>query len=497
MNALLAPPSSLYFLSYLMRVKVLHLDPNDYAVKRAGDRQPIVRNPKRVASTNARQKEYMRALAAVKMNKMFSKPFVAALDGHTDSVDVLGRSRSLLGPLFSGGADGCLNFWDLPHRRCVRSVKNAHEGFIKGLVVSNDNRIVYTCGVDKTIRLWRFDPDMMLSRAEDEDAATDTVSSDVNYSDSSSLLVKSLDWSSGFNSIDHHWEHASMIATACAQTVDLWDVFNSNSPVQSFQWGDEGIISARFNPSEVNLVAVTMKDNGVGLFDTRQGSGIQKVYLKNKSNAVCWNQRDPFIFALANDDGNVYQMDMRKLCGESQVVKSKSSASPIVRMHTGHVQGVCDVDFNPMGHELVTGGYDKTVRIFDLNKQKSREIYHTQRMQRVLAVKYTGDGRFVMSGSEDTNIRLWKAVANEKLGLVDGREKRAINYRNALVDRFQNTDEVGRIHHHKHIPKWIKNEGKRRADKFESQKISATNQAVVNRKEKPHPLAKPVLRQEQ
>jgi DDB1- and CUL4-associated factor 13 len=466
------------------------MDPNDYAVKRAGDHQPLVRNPGKATTANARQKEYMRALAAVKINKMFSKPFVASLDGHTDSVEVIARSRTLLGPVFSGGADGCLNFWDLPHRRSIRSVQNAHDGFIRGLVLSNDNRIVYTCGVDKTIKLWRFDPDTML---DEEDAMDD---------DTSNLLVKSIDWSSGFNSIDHHWDKPSTIVTTCAHTVDVWDLFSSNSPVQSFQWGDEGILSAKFNPSETNLLAVTMKDNGIGLFDTRLGSGIQKVYLKNKSNAVCWNPRDPFVFAVANDDGNVYQMDMRRIGGKTDPKTGKNVvASPIIRMHTGHVQGVCDVDFNPRGTELATGGYDKTVRIFELNKQKSREIYHTQRMQRVLTVKYSADGRFILSGSEDTNMRLWKAVANEKLGLVDGREKRAMEYRNALVERFKTTEEIGKIHHHRHIPKWIKNEGKRRSDKFEARKIAQSNTEIVGKQDEQkrarnHPLAKPVVRQE-
>jgi WD repeat and SOF domain-containing protein 1 len=228
----------------------------------------------------------------------------------------------------------------------------------------------------------------------------------------------------------------------------------------------------------------------VGLFDTRASSGIQKIYLKNRSNAVCWNPRDPFIFALANDDGNIYQMDMRR-------VGLGPKATPIVRMHTGHVQGVTSVDVSPLGTELVSGGYDKTVRIFDMNSQKSREMYHNKRMQRVLAVTFSGDGRFVLSGSEDTNLRIWKSVANAKLGVLDAREKRAIEYRDKLKDKYGRIDEVGKILHHRHAPKWIKNEGKRRADHFESRKIADKNQAMVGKKELKHTLAKPVTRVEQ
>ena len=468
-----------------MKVKVLHLDPTEYAAKRPGDQIPLVRNPQAKPTTNAKQKEYMRALAAAKMERMFSKPFVASLDGHTDSVEVIARSRSLLAPIFTGGADGCLNFWDLPHRRLVASMPNAHSGFIKGIAVSNDNSIVYTCGSsDKTIRAWRFDADKFVYQAPQDEEGSD---SDTTFSVSH---VKSVDWSSGFTSIDHHWSKQSEIVTTCAQTVDVWDIFHSNSPIQSYQWGDEGIVTARFNPSETNLIAVTMRDNSVGLFDTRTSSGIQKMFLKNKSNAVAWNPRNPFNFALANDDGNVYQMDMRKIGGGS-------STTPIIRMHTGHVQGVVDVDFNPRGTELVSGGYDKTVRIFDLEKQKSREVYHTRRMQRILTCKFSGDGRFVLSGSEDTNVRVWKAVANEKLGVIDGREKRAINYRKSLLDRYSKTEEIGHIVNHRHVPKWIKNEGKRRADKVESRKVAEKNSKIVSNTEVKHKLQKPLVRQEQ
>ena len=475
-----------------MKVKVLHLDPTEYAVKRPGDRVPLVRNPQAKPTTNAKQKEYMRALAAAKLERMFSKPFIASLDGHVDSVEVIARSRTLLGPIFTGGADGCLNFWDLPHRKLVATMPNAHSGFIKGIAVSNDNSIVYSCGSsDKTIRAWRFDADRFVHESSDamdnEDQDQETLPGCVSH-------IKSLDWSSGFTSIDHHWTKQSEIVTTCAHTVDVWDMFHSNSPIQSYQWGDEGIITAKFNPSETNLLAVSMKNNAIGLFDTRTSSGIQKVYLKNRSNALAWNPRNPFNFALANDDGNVYQMDMRKVGGTS---------SPVIRMHTGHVQGVTDVDFNPRGNEIVSGGYDKTIRIFDLDKQKSREIYHTRRMQRILSCKFSGDGRFVLSGSEDTNIRVWKAVANEKLGVVDGREKRALNYRKSLIDRYDKTEEIGHIVNHRHVPKWIKNEGKRRADKFEAQKIASRNRQIVSNSAKVDNIRnsghrqQPFVRQEQ
>lgn len=48
----------------------------------------------------------------------------------------------------------------------------------------------------------------------------------------------------------------------------------------------------------------------------------------------------------------------------------------------------------------------------------SREVYHTKRMQHVITVKWTSDNKYILCGSDEMNIRLWKANASEKLGVV-------------------------------------------------------------------------------
>lgn len=47
-----------------------------------------------------------------------------------------------------------------------------------------------------------------------------------------------------------------------------------------------------------------------------------------------------------------------------------------------------------------------------------REVYHTKRMQHVICIKWSSDNKYILSGSDEMNIRLWKANAAEKLGMV-------------------------------------------------------------------------------
>ena len=53
-----------------------------------------------------------------------------------------------------------------------------------------------------------------------------------------------------------------------------------------------------------------------------------------------------------------------------------------------------------------------------MNEGRSRDVYHTKRMQRVFSVKFSSDANYVISGSDDTNIRIWKAQSNKALGIV-------------------------------------------------------------------------------
>lgn len=67
-----------------------------------------------------------------------------------------------------------------------------------------------------------------------------------------------------------------------------------------------------------------------------------------------------------------------------------------------------DVDYSPSGREFVAAGYDRTLRLFEEGAQGSWDVYFTQRMSRLSCVRFSRDGVYVFSGSEDMNVRTWK-----------------------------------------------------------------------------------------
>ncbi len=76
-------------------------------------------------------------------------------------------------------------------------------------------------------------------------------------------------------------------------------------------------------------------------------------------------------------------------------------------------------------------------------------------MKRVLKVKFTFDGRFVLSSSTDQNVRLWKAHAAEKMGPMAPRERESLATAQALRDKFKEHPEVRKILNNRHVPKTL------------------------------------------
>lgn len=89
-------------------------------------------------------------------------------------------------------------------------------------------------------------------------------------------------------------------------------------------------------------------------------------------------------------------------CPLQYVLRHALNAAPYPRhnvmvqalmIHKDHVSAVMDVSFSPTGQEFASGSYDRTVRVFPHRAGRSREVYHTKRMQRVFCVNFSADAR--------------------------------------------------------------------------------------------------------
>lgn len=348
------------------------------------------------------------------MEKLFAKPFVKALSGHADGVYAMAKDPHNLSRLASCSADGELRIWNISNGETVWKTRG-HAGFVRSVCFSPlDGRLI-SAGDDKMIRVWNWQREC----------------------DQPSITFKG---KNSFGGVSHH--RSKNVFASCSSVIDIWDEQRSE-PVSTFSWGADTINTVAFNQTEVSVLASTGTDRTITLYDVRFQAPLSKNVLAMKSNAVAWNPMEAFNFTVANEDHNCYTFDMRKMDKALNIFKD-------------HVSAVLDVDYSPTGHEIVTGSYDKTMRIFPVNQGHSRDIYHTSRMQHLFCVKYSMDAQYVFGGSDDGNIRLWKSNAAKKIGPVAPRQRNAAEYVDSLKERFKHMPEVKRISRHRHVPKVIK-----------------------------------------
>ena len=390
-----------------------------------------------------RAREYTRALNAVKMERMFASPFVTDLgSGHVDGVYTMAKDPSSLSHFASGSGDGVIKVWDLPSREETIQAK-AHDNIVKGLCWSPSSHLI-SCAADKTIKIWSpYD-----------------LSSTKRPTPLNTYLT-----STATNSVTHHRTSPLIAASGSSPTISLYDTSRpSSTPSQTLAYptASDTITCVRFNQSETSILASTSLDRSITLYDLRTSSPLSRTILTLSSNSISWNPMEPFNFATASEDHNIYIFDMRNLSRSLNVLKD-------------HVAAVMDVDFSPTGEELVSASYDRTIRLWNRDRGHSRDVYHTKRMQRVFSCQYTPDNKYILSGSDDGNIRLWRANASERSGIKSARQRQKLEYDAALIKRYAHMPEIRRIKRHRHVPKTIKKAGEIKGEELGSIKRKEEN----------------------
>ena len=86
-------------------------------------------------------------------------------------------------------------------------------------------------------------------------------------------------------------------------------------------------------------------------------------------------------------------------------------SKPFIQM--GHTEKVNSIDFSPDGRYVVSGSTDTTLKLWDAKKGTllMTLVGHTMRINKVA---FSSDGKYIVSGSDDHTVKVW----NSKTGKV-------------------------------------------------------------------------------
>ena len=102
-----------------MKIKTIARSTADYQRERVSGVERLQKNKDPRLHPFEQAREYTRAVRAVKLDKMFAKPFVAAMDDHSDAVWCTATSPTRVTQFVSGSCDGEIRIWDLALKRTV------------------------------------------------------------------------------------------------------------------------------------------------------------------------------------------------------------------------------------------------------------------------------------------------------------------------------------------------------------------------------------------
>jgi WD40 repeat protein/serine/threonine protein kinase len=282
---------------------------------------------------------------------------------------------------YSASVDNTLRIWDLsdslsvtPPAAPVVAFKG-HEGTVNALAVSRDGKHVLTGGADGTVRLW--------------DAAGQEVK---RYTGLRGAI----------NSVGFSANGQRVIACDATGALQVWEFISGNRVRSSRPVKQD-------NPAHTCLIvpdgSAYVLSRGKSLSTGRLvgASSTRSTTLRADIRALACSA-DSSRLAVGDEVGSVRLADPDTL-----------KQTPLALPHRGAVLALA---FAPSGTALVSAGADKWLLWRDLRTGRARKFVGHNAA--VYAVDVSPDGKWVVSGSKDTTVRLWEAATGRQVELYSG-----------------------------------------------------------------------------
>ena len=336
-----------------------------------------------------------------------------------DAADVNGLAFSPDGELLAAaGGDGAIKIWNGRTGSLVRTLKDAHGGFVSSVAYHRDGKHLASVGADKQVKVWDLANGLPVFASRCDAVHVYGTAHAAAFSPDGRQLaagsdgaVMVWDWESGqlMHAFPGHekrpfsvaFDHAGRLASGSWRgNVNLWDAATGNEPLRTFpvsRAARHPVTALAFSPDDERL-ATSSFNRRVDVWDTKTGGLLRTLPHSDSGLVLCvaWSPDGRYV-ASAGEDKTV------------RIWEATTGRDVLgLRGHSG--QCGCVV-FSPDGRRLASGGKDGTIRVWDATPLRSQEgqevLTFTEHDNEIWSLAVSPDGRQVVSAGFSAAAKVW------------------------------------------------------------------------------------------
>ncbi|PKK51110.1 hypothetical protein CI102_5912 [Trichoderma harzianum] len=312
----------------------------------------------------------------------------------------------------SGGKGGDIKIWDARHDNAIQRTLQGHEGDVKSVAFSRDEKRLVSGSDDLTVKIWSVETGANLKHVmigHEKPVTAVAFSSQGRLASGSDDMTLRL-WSpEGSVSNDRSTlselgnekpinfiamsPDGKYLASSSRDNIHLWDG-TTGIPMMTHELIQEKLISISFSPDGKRLVS-SSRDGTVGVWDVATGTKCRTFKAHTHWVRFATISPDGTSIASASNDHNLMVWNCQEV-GEEEDAE----------ILPGHSGKVITVAFSPDGRLLASGGLDSKIIIWD-RKSLEKKGEMTDHSDGVLNIIFSQDSSRIVSRSKDFTFCVW------------------------------------------------------------------------------------------